>query len=102
MRAFAIFRSGGFGPEEIARLDAILANAWKELRGRYASVHGESEPEARERLARIIVTLARATIDDEELIAAAIAGFEGTRARPASKPNIQTGTPPSLAPRHRP
>jgi hypothetical protein len=76
MRAFEIIRSGGFGPAELARLDAIFASAWKNLAARYASVHGESYDEARERLARIVVTLGKSTIDDEQLVALAIAAFE--------------------------
>jgi hypothetical protein len=53
-----------------------FAVAWKELSGRYAGVHGESYEQARERLARIVVTLGKGPIEDAQLIALAIAAFE--------------------------
>jgi hypothetical protein len=76
MRAFDIIRCGGFDPDQLARLEAIFANAWKELSNRYATVQEESREDARERLARIVVTLGTNTRNDAWLIAVVIAAFE--------------------------
>jgi hypothetical protein len=77
MRAFEIIRSGGFGPAEIARLDAVFANAWTELADRYANVHGEGYEKARERLASIVIALGKKSLDDAQLVAIVVAAFEG-------------------------
>jgi hypothetical protein len=58
MRARRIIQNGAFEPEEIAFLDDVFAASWKQIEDRFPDT-GEACDAARERLASIIVTLAK-------------------------------------------
>lgn len=75
MKAREIIRDSGFGPEDLAALDGILAEVWE----RYsASIEPSKHASARERIARIIVTLANGgyKAKPDELKSRAIETFE--------------------------
>ena len=52
------FRNGGFDPEDLAMLDGVFADCWKQIEGRYTVANGDERNAARENLATIIVALA--------------------------------------------
>jgi hypothetical protein len=60
MKARQIIVDGGFGPEDFAVLDAAFNAAWTQIEGRTSVANGEERDAARDRLARIIVTLCKA------------------------------------------